>query len=290
VGEHILVPVEYHGQTLWMVLDLGEPLSLLWPSATESLHLRTARLDDRPDGFKVKIDGQSVTITAAVDSLKIGSYRIARRDFFVDPRARPNESPSDHRVLGSLGISELWPVDFELDLAHRRFNLYSADHCPKAPADWPDRYSRIPMELNELGSVYFPLELDGSKIEAAFSTTSLETSMSTDVSRQVFGFDEHSPRAQVQIDGSGKSYASFRAKTLAAGDLKLSDVAIRLAPAKKYCTLSNTGTFGDVAEFKGRDDHLCYGVYPLVLGRRVIEHLRLYFAIREKVIYVTALE
>src|SRR5882672_9866034 len=74
VGEHILVPVEYHGQTLWMVLDLGEPFSLLWASATESLHLRTARLDDRPDGFKMKIDGQSVTITAAVDTLKIGSY------------------------------------------------------------------------------------------------------------------------------------------------------------------------------------------------------------------------
>jgi len=33
VGEHILVPVEYHGQSLWMALDLGEPFSVLWPGA-----------------------------------------------------------------------------------------------------------------------------------------------------------------------------------------------------------------------------------------------------------------
>jgi hypothetical protein len=98
VGEHILVPVEYQGQRLWMALDLGEPFSLLWPSATEALHLHTAALDDRPDGFKVLIGGKRVTTTAAVDSLKIGNYRISRREFFVDPRARPSESSADRAI------------------------------------------------------------------------------------------------------------------------------------------------------------------------------------------------
>jgi hypothetical protein len=290
VGENILVPVEYHGQRLWMVLDLGEPFSLLRPSATEALHLHTATLDDRPDGFKLLIGGKRVTATAAVDSLKIGSYRISRRDFFVDPRAHPSESPADQTLLGTLGMGELWPVDFELDLTHRRFNLYSPGHCPKAPVYWSDHYSRVPMQLNEFGNVYFALELDGSKIEAGISTTDLETYMSTDVSRQVFGFDEHSPGVEVQIDAKGESHAYFRAMTLTSGDLRLSDVLIRLAPAVKSCTLSKTAIFGDVPEFKGRDDHLCFGAYPLVLGRRAIEQLRLYFATTERTIYFTAAE
>jgi hypothetical protein len=98
VGEHILVPVEYHGQSLWMALDLGEPFSVLWPGAVETLHLRTESLDDR-DGFKVMIGGERVAISATVDSLKIGSYRIARRDFLVDPKAHPGGSPGQQTVF-----------------------------------------------------------------------------------------------------------------------------------------------------------------------------------------------
>lgn len=48
------------------------------------------------------------------------------------------------------------------------------------------------------------------------------------------------------------------------------------------------GGLRQVPEFQGRDDHLCFGVYPLVLGRQVIEHLRLYFATQEKALYFTA--
>jgi len=64
VGEQILVPVEYHGQRLWMALDLGSPFSVLWPSAVETLHLRTETLDNR-DGFKVKICGECVVMCPA---------------------------------------------------------------------------------------------------------------------------------------------------------------------------------------------------------------------------------
>jgi hypothetical protein len=287
VGEHILVPVEYHDQHLWMALDLGSPFSVLWPSAVAALHLRTETLDDR-DGFKVKIGGQRVTASAAIDSLKIGGYRIGRRDFFVDPEAHPDASPAQQTVIGWLGMGELWPVDFELDLAHRRFNLYSPGNCSKGPEHWPQPYSQVPMVLNELGNVYFALELNGSKIEAGISTRGPETYMSTDVSRKVFGFDEHSPGVEVRADAAGQSQAYFRAMTLTSGELKLSDVMIRLGPAVKDCRLSSTGMFGQVAEFKGRDDYLCYGVYPLVLGTGAIEHLRLYFAPRQRTVYFTA--
>jgi hypothetical protein len=311
VGEQILVPVEYHGQRLWMALDLGSPFSVLWPSAVETLHLRTEPLDDR-DGFKVKIGGERVATSAAVDSLKIGGYRIGRRDFFVDPQAHPSASPAEQTVpaeterparespagrdslpdrpvvIGWLGMGELWPVDFELDLAHRRFSLYSPGSCAKGPVHWAQHYSQVPMVLNELGNVYFALELNGSKIEAGISTRNPETYMSTDVSRKVFGFDEHSPDVQVRADANGQPQAYFRAMTLTSGDLKLSDVMIRLGPAVRDCRLSSTGMFGQVAEFKGRDDYLCYGVYPLVLGTQAIEHLRLYFAPRQRTIYFTA--
>jgi hypothetical protein len=285
VGDPVLIPVEYRGQTVWMALDLGAPFSLIWPSAVEPLGLRPRTLDTRPREFLLAVEGQPVTTTVAVDSLAIGAYRISRRDFFVDPRPHPIEKAPAQTVLGSLGMRELWPVDFELDLAHRRFNLYSSNHCPTAVANAWGRVSQIPMEFNEFGNVLFPVELNGSKIVASISTKDWDTTLSTDVSSQILGFDEHSAHVQVQLDAQGRSRGYFRSMSLSSGDLQLPNLAVRLTPAHRDCTLSNSGTFGDVAEFKGRGDHLCFGTYPLVLGRSAIEHMRLYFATKEKVIY-----
>ncbi len=289
VGDDILVPIDYRGQRFWMVLDLGEAFGLLSPSAPDILRLHAEKLaGSRPDDFQLSIGGSAVKASATVNSLYIGSYPISRHQFFIDPREHPTTSSPGETVIGSLGMGELWPVDFELDLAHHRMSLYSPEHCPGAAAvRWPEYRSRIPMELNEFGNVYFPLELDGSKIEATISTASRDTYMHLDVSRQVFGFDEHSPGVQAVAEADGRSHDYFRAMTLTSGDLSLSDVDVHLVPPVKSCTLSKKGMFGDVAEFKGRGDHLCYAVYPLVLGRRTIEHMRLYFATREKLIYFT---
>jgi hypothetical protein len=285
VGDPVLIPVEYRGQAVWMVLDLGAPFSLIWPSAVEPLHLRTRTLDARPGEFLLAVEGQPVTTTVPVDALAIGAYRISRRDFFVDPRPHSIEKPPAQSVLGSLGMRELWPVDFELDLAHHRFNLYSSHHCSKAVANTWGRVSQIPMELNEFGNVLFPVELNGSKIVASISTIDADTTMSLDVSRQIFGFDERSADVQAQMDGKGHSRGYFRSMALASGDLQFPNLAVRLTPAHPDCTLSKSGTFGDVAEFTGRGDHLCFGTYPLVLGRSAIEHMRLYFATKEKILY-----
>jgi Aspartyl protease len=285
VGEPVLIPIQYRGQSLWMALDLGSPFSLVWPSAVEPLHLHTQTLDTRPGEFLLAVEGQHVTTTVAVDSLAIGSYRISRRDFFVDPRSHSIEKAPAETVLGSLGMRELWPVDFELDLAHRRFNLYSPDRCPKAVANTWGRVSQIPLELNEFGNVLFPVELNGSKVVASISTTNADTTMSTDVSRQIFGFDERSPQVQLQMDAQGHSHGYFRSMALTSGDLQFPSLPVRLTPAHRDCTLASSGIFGDVAEFKGRGDHLCFGTYPLVLGRSAIEHMRLYFATRDKMLY-----
>jgi hypothetical protein len=290
VGADIRVPVEFHGQTLWMVLDLGAPFSLVWQSAVEALRLQSEKLQGPAEKDWLTIGGRQVTASATVDSLSIGGYRISRRTFYVDPKTHSNENQPNQIVLGSLGSGELWSVDFELDLPRRRLSLYSPKHCPGPAVNASDYRFRIPMELNELGNMVFPIELNGSKIEAGISTMNDDTVMSTDVSRLVFGFDEHSPDVEARVDDSGRPHEYFRAMTLTSGELTLSNVLVRLTPPVKKCTLSKTGMFGDVPEFKGRDDHLCYGVYPILLGKRTLEHVRVYFSAAEKTIYFTTPE
>jgi hypothetical protein len=290
VADQILVPVDYRGQTVWMVLDLAQPMSLLSPGAVAPLKLTTRNIEARPDEFMLKIDGKSVTATADIDSLKMGNYRLSRRSFFVDPRPSPVDPMPDRVVLGTLGMRDLWPVDFELDLVHRQLNLYSPDHCAGAVSKAWGRSMQIPMELNEFGNVVFPIEVDGTKVVASISTSSPGTYMSLDVSRQIFGFDEQSPDVQLRVDAEHHRRVYYRLMSLVAGDLRLPNVEIWLVPRRSLCTLSKTGLFGNVWEYQGRYDHVCFGVFPLVLGRQTIEHLHLYFATKEKTIYFGAAE
>lgn len=55
--DRILVPVDYRGQTVWMILDLEQPMSLLSPDAVAPLKLTTQRIESRP--------GQMVEQTAS---------------------------------------------------------------------------------------------------------------------------------------------------------------------------------------------------------------------------------
>ena len=290
VADQILVPIDYRGQTVWMVLDLGQPFSLLSPEAVAPLKLTTRSIDSRPGEFVLKIAGMSVTATADIDSLKMGNYRLSRRSFFVDPRPSSPASTPDRVVLGTLGMRDLWPVDFELDLVHHQLNLYSSDHCAGAVAKAWGRSTQIPMQLNEFGSVVFPIEADGSRVVASMSTRSPGTFMGLDVAREVFGFDQHSPDVQLRVESEHHRRAYYRSMTVTAGDLKLPNVEVWLVPQGGACTLSKTGLFGDVWEYQGRDDHECFGIFPLVLGRQTIEPLRLYFATKEKAIYFAAAE
>jgi len=289
VAEQILVPADYQGQAVWMMLDLGQPLSLLSAEAVAPLKLTTRSIQARPGEFLLKIDGRPVTATANIDSLKIGRYRLSRRSFFVDPRRSPVDAGSDRIVLGTLGMRDLWPVDFELDLLHRQLNLYSTNHCTGAVTRAWGRSAQIPMQLDEFGAVVFPMETEGARVLTSISTRNPESYMGLDAARQVFGFDEHSPAVVVRMDTEhGRAY--YRSMTLAAGDLKLPNVEIRLVPTRSACTLSKTGLFDNVWEYRGRNRYLCFGIYPLVLGRRTIDHLRLYFATQERTIYFAAAE
>jgi hypothetical protein len=288
VADQIWVPVDYRGRALWMALDLGSPFSLISPAAVERLSLSTTRLDARPEEFWMSIGGNSVAASAEVDALKLGDYRIPRRSFFVDPRPAAAAAETERMVLGTLGMRELRAVDFELDLAHQRLNLYSPKHCAGAVTKVWEHATQIPMDLNEFGSVLFPVDVDGSKLVASISTTSGESEMHLDVSRRVFGLDEHSPRWQERVDAEHRRRGYYRSVQVTAGDLKLPNVEVRLVPGLAACALSQTGLFGEVWEYQGRDGHLCFAAYPLVLGRPAIEHLKLYFATGEKMIYVEA--
>ncbi len=283
-GGVLMVPVTLDGKASLMWLNLASAASVIWKPAADELHLRRIHL---PIGAQVRLGGQTVVESGAFHSLIVGTVNFGKGEFLVAPEpvaGLTTEGP--YASVGFIGAEMLSLVDFELDLAHRKMNLFSQERCPgMSPVYWASNYARVPLFQGQLGELYFPIELEGKKVEATLSPSDAFTTLSTDVTQLLYGFDENSPGVEVERgDTPDEVSHHFRAMQLTASGLTVKNSRITLTARDKNCRLATRGRKGGGT---GYNDS-CIGVYPMKLGRNVLEQLRLYFATKEKMLYFTA--
>ena len=269
------IPVQVNGHPGAMVLDTASAFSVLWWNAISDLRL--------PTHLTMMVGTEEFIQLAYFKSLVIGNVTFSKGTFVRS--TRPSDAPREPPigpVFGTLGMDVFAHVDFELDFARKKLNLYSQEHCPGKVVYWADAYSEAPMHRGTLGNLYFPMELDGKKIQATVSTGSLMTSLTTDLTRKLYGFDERSSDIEVEEDSSGGPAAHYRAMMLTAEGLKVTSTRIRLIPPQPACWLHPDRQ--DRAFGYGNE---CTGTYPLKLGLNVLQKLHLYFATKEQVLYFT---
>jgi hypothetical protein len=123
--------------------------------------------------------------------------------------------------------------------------------------------------------------LDGKMLETTFANTRAMTTLSTDVTKRLYNFDEHSPDVETKTDGIGQTTYRYRAMKLKGEGLDIINAQIRLVDGPTlHCHL--TGRLGAA----GYED--CYGIHPLNLGLDVLKQLHIYIATKEKVLYFTS--
>jgi hypothetical protein len=126
------------------------------------------------------------------------------------------------------------------------------------------------------------MELDGKKIEATMSTSYPVTTLSTDVTRRLYGFDKGSRGIESVTDANGKVTAQYRAMKLTAAGLSLSDERVLLTdPPTNSCRLARKSEAA--VGYTG-----CLYRYPLQLGSSVLTRLHIYIATKENLMYYTA--
>lgn len=152
-------------------------------------------------------------------------------------------------------------------------------------AYWTDTYASMPMLRGPLGELYVPLELEGKKVAATLSPSDPVSTLTTDVTRRLYGFDEKSPGVETQTDEEdGSTTHQFRAMQLTARGLSVKNTLIALTPGDETCTLQKAFTQKGVTGY----DESCMGHYPMRLGRNILRRLRIYFATKEKMLYFSA--
>lgn len=276
VNDRIAVSVTVNGHPARMLLDVSDIATTIGGQYTQSLGLKVHPL---LPGAAVNFGDTRITQSAALATFAVGSVPFSKADFFVFPSSRPPSTDTEP-IIGQLGMDVLGNLDFELDFANGKLNFYLHDHCPGAVVYWTNTYSSAPMTRGPLGNYYFPIELEGKKVEASISTVNPGTSLPTEVTRRLYGFDEKSAGIETETSTAGGAVAHYRAMALTGNGLSVKNarIELRTSPPGSHCSLT---TMGGPARYEG-----CMGGEPpLLLGLNVARHLHLYFATKEHVLY-----
>src|SRR5262249_32814966 len=159
----------------------------------------------------------------------------------------------------------------ELDLAHRKLILYSQKHCRGAGQQRFVDNAAMPLMRGRSGEWYVPIELEGHKVAATFSTDDPVTTLNRDVALRLYGFDENSSGVSLARDEArGISY-HYKAMQFTAPGIKVLNPTIALAPSIKECGL-------DVRKRGVTRYGLCTNTYPVHIGLDILLKLRLFFA------------
>src|SRR5262245_10305401 len=174
-GDAVFVPVTLNEKPALMVLNLGSAATVLSQSAADGMSLRRHAAPPADIYF----GGERVTQMAKFDSFAIGKLGLGKGDFLVTPAVDALGTIDGRPVIGHLGAEVLSVVDFELDLARKKLNLFSQDHCRGNVVYWAKAYDSAPLYKGALGELYFPMELEGKKVQAMLQPSEAVTTLKT---------------------------------------------------------------------------------------------------------------
>ncbi len=80
---------------------------------------------------------------------------------------------------GVLGADTLSNFDIDLDLPHHRLVFYARQSCPNAAPAWSEPYATIGAGRSRSDHLFFPVQLDGHRIDAFVDTGAQSTALST---------------------------------------------------------------------------------------------------------------
>ncbi len=270
----LLIPVSIQNTPAYMILSLGAPLSTISRRAVTKLSLPAIRYSDSA----ILANGEKAKNYVQISNLAVGEIHFPEQDLMIDPASdEPGRYPTPD-IVGTLGMDLLWRSDVEMDLAHKKMNLYRPGTCRGHVVYWADHFDMVPLHRSPYGDFYFPMRLDGRTLEAAFSTGNSATTLRTDVAKRVYGFDRSSAEVESAKLPDGRTM-QFRTMQLAAAALKLTDERVFLLDASNQCVLARK------ADGIGYEN--CFGAYPLMLGASVLSKLHVYIATAENLLYFT---
>ncbi len=318
-----VVPAHIADQSVWLIIDTGAVRSLIFAHAADALKLArkelrnnldtVANLGPAPRPVVTRrgnmASGAPTTTPPEIDTSKIvmlnqrqteatavfgtggqaireetegKPVRLGRLDFpDLSFLVLPDQAVGDTGVAGMVGMDVLRGYDIELNLAQHWINLFSQDHCAGKVVYWGEAYLQAPIEISETGQITVEARLDGQRVRALIDTGASHSAIHQGDASWLFGFTAQSPGATAldpTLAADGAVLTAYRApfKTLELAGITFGNPDIHVLPnAKAFNQTDRTGLA------QRRTDPV------LTLGVNELSRLRIFLALREKMLYVT---
>ena len=221
--------------------------------------------------------GQPIHEQTAGLKVSLGKVDIADLSFLVIP----DVADAGNVLTGMIGMDVLSNYDVELNLAQHWINLFSPDHCDGQVVYWGEAFLKAPIEINAAGQMLLQATLDGQRITAMLDTGASHSSLHQRDASWLFGLTPKSPgvtevESTHAADGAVLTAYSAPFKTLEVAGIAFQNPDIRILPDARQK--------GEA----GRDSMTARSPSPvLTLGLNELKRLRIYLALRERMLYLT---
>jgi hypothetical protein len=284
--DHVLVPVKLGDAQEDFALKIGNALSGISEDTAAQLGLSLRAIDQ--DRLGIVRNQVRIAKLARVPVFELGTIPMKNVELIVLPPQANEEG-----FAGDIGVRLLSKADFELDFAAKKFNVFSQDHCP-APVYWTKTgFAQIPFVWQDAGYVRPVMQLDGHPVRVAIEPNSISR-IGMNAMRRVFGVDENSPDMKlIGQDKTGKKMFRYPFKSLVAEGLTINSPAITIFDEPRAdgdCDGRMKVTLPAASHIPNANPpgvSICKGGGDLELGYSVLSKLHMFFAIKEKVLYLT---
>jgi predicted aspartyl protease len=158
--------------------------------------------------------------------------------------------------------------DADFDFANAAFRLFSSDHCEGKVVYWThDPYGAVEFRLNQFGQITVPIMLDGHEIRATIDTGAYHSVASLETVKDALGIDDTNSDLHLIPGMPDRPRYHYPLKTLSLQSITVNNPDVILIP-----------------DNQSRQPP---GAPKMLLGINVLKQLHLYFAYRERTLYVT---
>lgn len=287
----MVVPVKIDNVDKRLLLDTGGLVTQISRATASSLDLpqryRDARLFD--------LAGNRSNAEATLPQLTLG----VQNKSDVPVAVAPNPELGTSLPYDGLLATDLFPGDdIDMDFGARRLTTFSPEHCTGQVIYWPaDRIAVVPITVNQ-NLIVIPVSVDGNPLNAVMDTGSQYTVMNMDVAGRLFGLTPASPDMDpLTVSNGDRSITLYRhhfdkltfegVEVLNLDVYILPDqVAVHDQARSLFLLQAPHGGGSDSAEPNG-PEYASISVPDVIIGMDVLRHLHVYFAAKEKKLYIS---
>jgi hypothetical protein len=291
-GGALLLAGSLNGHDVWFELRTFDGFSLIREAAVSAVGLAATDLPrDASGGSRVAtrtLDARAGGKKALdryvkMTDMQLGRIKAPNQVALVVPATGTDALPyyRDRPVVGTIGGKMFSVTDAEINLAANRVSYFEQSDCKDDPVYWSGEFTILPMYFDATGSLLFPMELDGQKVDTSLVGGTRDTRLDENVTRRYFGFDSTSPGIEKLPATDGGEEASFKAMSLTAEGLNIRNTRVRLKQGNK-CRLTSSGVQSRAIGYTD-----CLNTVPMALGTDLLKQLRIFIASKKGKIYIS---